>query len=235
MLKYFLPCGIYENLPFHYEFLIIAFLLLAISFFWKNKYARYLPLVFLYPIIYFSLMHIGNIFLYGVSAVDPYYYYAYSPGFWAVDFSFWILTTIFYILFRRNGAGRILSLLFAFCLDASAVGIFLLMFESAYHIIFRNIYYVSMFYFALMWFVPIHFMNFKRIHIFIPIGIVLLTVIWSFFEGNIGYFLTVGVILDMLGIVYCFIMWIPMLYTANRTTTGQPKSVSREVGDEDYE
>ncbi|MHB1470250.1 MAG: hypothetical protein ACYCSA_04325 [Thermoplasmataceae archaeon] len=78
-------------------------------------------------------------------------------------------------------------------------------------------------------------MNFKRIHIFIPIGIVLLTVIWSFFEGNIGYFLTVGVILDMLGIVYCFIMWIPMLYTANRTTTGQPKSVSREVGDEDYE
>jgi hypothetical protein len=217
VLNYFLPYGIYENLPFHYEFLIIAFLLLTISFFWKSNNARYLSLVFLYPIIYFSLMHIGNIFLYIVSAVDPYYYYAYSPGFWAVDFSFWIVTTIFYILFRRNGAGRMLSLLFSFCLDSSAVGIFLLMFEFAYGNIFQNIYYVSMFYFALMWLIPIHFMKFKKQHILIPVGLVLITLTWSQFRGNIGYFLTIGVVIDLIAIIYCFTMWIFPLYTAKRS------------------
>ena len=217
MLNYFLPYGIYENLPFHYTFLTVAFTLLVISYLWKNKYAKYLPLVFLYPIIYFSLMHIGNIFLYGVSAVDPYYYYAYSPGFWAVDFSFWIVTSIFYILFRRNSVGRMLSLLFAFCLDASAVGIFLLMFEFAYGNIFQNIYYVSMFYFSLMWLIPIHFMKFKKQHILIPVGLISITLVWSYFKGNIGYFLTAGVIIDLVAIVYCFSMWILPLYTTKRS------------------
>ena len=109
-------------------------------------------LVFVYIILYHSFYFE----LYPLSTVDPYLYYSYSPGFWAVDISFWIFSPLMYLTFRKKYEGRILSIIYTLCMDASAVGAFLVFFSLVYGVdIFASHYYIYGFVLMLLFVLPI--------------------------------------------------------------------------------
>ena len=162
-----------------------------------------------YPIlivIYIILKHPFYFLLYPYSVIDPYIYYSYSPGFWSVDFAFWIFSPLMYFGFRKSGENQILSLLYTICLDASSVGIFLVFFCIVYGIyIFSSEYYTYAFVLMLLFIVPLSHLNIKKSTILLFLVFPVVGLIWRFLgPGNVGYFISSSVVIDMTMIVYCF-------------------------------
>lgn len=157
-------------------------------------------------VFYIAIRHPFYFILYPYSTINPYIYYSYSPGFWAVDIAFWVFSPLMYLKFRKNGEGRFISLLYMFCLDASSVGIFLTFFSLVYGIaIFTSEYYTYAFILMFLFLVPYEYIEINRIKgafflVFPVVGLV-----WKFLNpGNVGYFLSSSVVIDMAMIVYCF-------------------------------
>lgn len=178
-------------------------------------------------LLYIMVFHPFYFILYPYSAINPYVYYSYSPGFWSVDFSFWIFLPIYYKAFRQHGNSRIISLVYVLCLDASAVGIFLTFFSLVYGIsIFASAYYTYTFVLMLMFIPPA--LNFKVklkslafLAVFPVAGI-----IWKLsVPGNVGYFLSPSVIIDLFMIWYCFFIFVPFLsLKSGNKTKGEVKN-----------
>ena len=128
----------------------------------KSLFLLVFPLLI---VIYIALKHPFYFLLYPYSAVNPYIYYRYSPGFWAVDFAFWVFSPLMHFKFRKTGEDRLLALLYTFCLDASSVGIFLIFFCLVYGIsIFASEYYTYAFIFMFLFIVPISHLRIKKKH-----------------------------------------------------------------------
>lgn len=169
---------------------------------------RYLLIGFVaVVVVYIALFHSFYFMLYPLSSVDPYLYYSYSPGFWSVDISFWIFTPLYYMWFRHAGEGRAISLVYSLSLDASAVGIFLVFFCLVYGIDpFASAYYTYAFVLALLFFVPVLDMKFSRKNMLLFLAFPVAGVIWKFTgTGNVGYFLSTSVVIDLFMIFYCFL------------------------------
>ena len=171
-------------------------------------------------LLYVALFHPFYFILYPYSAINPYAYYAYSPGFWSVDFSFWIFLPIYYRLFRQHSNSRIISLIYVLCLDASAVGIFLTFFSMVYGIsIFSSAYYSYAFVLMFMFIVPA--LNFKiRVQSLAFLAVFPIAgIIWKLsVPGNVGYFVSPSVIIDLFMIWYCFFIFVPFLLLKNSPT-----------------
>lgn len=157
-------------------------------------------------VVYIALKHPFYFILYPYSAINPYVYYQYSPGFWAVDIAFWIFSPLMYLKFRKNGEGRFISLLYMFCLDASSVGIFLTFFSVVYGIaIFNSAYYTYAFVLVFLFLVPFDHIKISWINGVLLMVFPIVGFIWkSLTPGNVGYFLSSSVVIDMFMIVYCF-------------------------------
>ena len=130
----------------------------------NRKFVSRLLLIFPVAIIVYIVLFRWYYFIvYPVSVVNPYFYYQYSPGFWSVDFSFWLFTPLYFLWFRRNKAGTIVSLIYALCLDASAVGLFLMFFCFVYGIDpFTSAYYTYAFVLMFLFIIPIFDMHFSK-------------------------------------------------------------------------
>ena len=159
-------------------------------------------LVFVYIILYHSFY----IELYPLSTVDPYLYYGYSPGFWAVDISFWIFSPLMYLTFRKNYEGSILSIIYTLCMDASAVGAFLVFFSLVYGLdIFASHYYTYGFVLMLLFVLPIEHIKANKKLLLYFLVFPVMGIVWRISgPGNIGYFLSPSVVIDLIMIVYCF-------------------------------
>lgn len=157
-------------------------------------------------VLYIAIRHPFYFILYPYSAVNPYVYYLYSPGFWAVDLAFWVFSPLMYLKFRKNGEGRFISLLYTFCLDASSVGIFLVFFCLVYGInIFSSEYYTYAFALMFLFIVPISHIRIKSNILPLLLVFPVAGLIWKLLTpGNVGYFLSSSVVIDMAMIVYCF-------------------------------
>lgn len=144
--------------------------------------------------------------VYPVSVVNPYFYYQYSPGFWSVDFSFWLFTPLYFLWFKRNKEHTIVSLIYAFCLDASAVGTFLIFFDLVYGVnIFSSAYYTYAFVLMFLFIIPIFDMHFSKYNLIAFLIFPIVGIIWKLTgAGNVGYFLSTSVIIDLFMIFYCF-------------------------------
>ena len=164
-------------------------------------------------IIYIFLFRFYYFLLYPLATVDPYIYYAYSPGFWMVDISFWLFSPLYYLAFRKAGEGRLLSLFYMLCLDGSAVGIFLVFFSLIYGInIFASQYYTYAVFLALLFIVPVQKMTIRISNILLAAGFVIAGIIWKLVgTGNVGYFLSPSVVIDMFMIFYCFLFLYSLL------------------------
>ena len=169
----------------------------------KSRALLVFPAVIL---IYIILYHSFYFALYPLSTLDPYLYYAYSPGFWSVDFSFWLFTPLYYLWFRRNKESAFISLLYAFCLDASAVGSFLIFFDAVYGINpFLSAYYTYAFVLMLLFIVPIFDMHFSKQNLIFLLVFPVVGAIWKLTgANNVGYFISSSVIIDLFMIFYCF-------------------------------
>ncbi|MEM0134777.1 MAG: hypothetical protein QXU18_06050 [Thermoplasmatales archaeon] len=168
----------------------------------------FIPIVILIFIIFNRLYYF---ILYPISAVDPYFYYADSPGFWVVDISFWIFTPLYYLAFRRKNESKFFSLIYALCLDGSAAGIFLTFFAVVYGInIFSPLtmqnYYFYGFMLSLLIIVPIQKINRnKNRGIIVFLGFIIAGLIWRFTgTGGVHYQLNSSVVIDMFMIFYSF-------------------------------
>ena len=175
---------------------------------WENvrKISRALLVFPAVILIYIILYHSFYFELYPLSTIDPYLYYAYSPGFWSVDLSFWLFTPLYYLWFRRNKESAFISLLYAFCLDASAVGTFLIFFDAVYGINpFTSAYYTYAFVLMLLFIVPIFHMHFSKQNIIFFLVFPVVGAIWKLTgANNVGYFISSSVIIDLFMIFYCF-------------------------------
>lgn len=166
-------------------------------------------LLLIFPIlilIYIIIYHSFYFLLYPCSVVDPYIYYGYSPGFWAVDLAFWVLSPLMYIKFRKNHESRFLSIIYVLCLDASSVGAFLTFFCLVYGInIFGSQYYTYGFVLMLLFVVPVKHLKISWTTMLWFLVFPVVGLIWKFLgPGNIGYFVSSSVVIDMSMIVYCF-------------------------------
>ncbi len=157
-------------------------------------------------VFYIAIRHPFYFILYPYSVIDPYIYYSYSPGFWAVDIAFWVFSPLMYLKFRKNGDGRFISLLYMFCLDASSVGIFLVFFCLVYGInIFSSEYYTYAFVLTFLFIVPISHLRIRRNLIPYLLIFPIAGLTWRLLTpGNVGYSLSFSVVIDMAMIVYCF-------------------------------
>jgi hypothetical protein len=169
---------------------------------------RYVLIAFPAAVIaYIAIYHPLYFLLYPLSSVDPYLYYSYSPGFWSVDISFWVFTPLYYMWFRKSGENKVMSIIYAFCLDASAVGIFLVFFTIVYGINpFESAYYTYAFVLALMFLVPILDMKFTRRNVPLILLFPIIGLAWRITgTGNIGYFISASVLFDLSMIFYSFL------------------------------
>ena len=157
-------------------------------------------------ILYIAIQHRFYFELYPLSSVDPYLYYSYSPGFWAVDLAFWVFSPLMYLKFRKNGEGRLLSLIYMFCLDAASVGLFLTLFCIVYNIDpFHSEYYTYGFVLMFLFIVPIrHLRVSMKLVPYFSVFVISVGVWRMLGGGNIGYFLSAPVAIDMFLIIYCF-------------------------------
>ena len=158
-------------------------------------------------LVYIAIFHPFYFLLYPLSSVDPYLYYSYSPGFWSVDVSFWVFTPLYYMWFRKSRENRLISTIYAFCLDASAVGIFLVFFAIVYGIDpFQSSYYTYALVLSLMFLVPVLHMRFRKRNIPLILLFPIIGAAWRITgTGNIGYFISASVLFDLAMIFYSFI------------------------------
>ena len=156
---------------------------------------------------YIILFHPFYLLLYPLSTVDPYLYYSYSPGFWAVDISFWTFTPLYYLWFRRAGETIPLALFYSLLLDGSASGMFLTFFCIVYEINFLIYpYYLYGFILSLLFFVPSMDMKFSKKNLLFFSGFIIAGLIWRFSgAGNVGYFISSSVVIDLFMIFYCYL------------------------------
>lgn len=179
---------------------------------WHKTRKRVLNLLLLLPLLPVAfLVATGWIspVLYAYSAVDPYVYYSYSPGFWSVDAAFWSLTPLMVYCFRRKGIGWLHSLIYAFCLDAASVGAFLTYFSLVYSVdIFRSSYYTMTFYFVFLAIVPVLYLKPRRSSwgtLFI-LGVI--GILWrALGPGNVSYRITPSTVLDLASIFLWFLFF----------------------------
>ncbi|MEM0135373.1 MAG: hypothetical protein QXU18_09160 [Thermoplasmatales archaeon] len=190
------------------------------GFNWKTS--RILKLFLLLPVflmlVFITLYHSFYFILYPASSVDPYIYYSYSPGFWIVDISFWLFTPLYYFLFRKKQETRIFSLIYAFCLDASAVGIFLVFFSLVYGInifpypISLQNYYTYAFVLSLFFLIPVQRLGLNKNLLYV-IVYPIVGMLWRITgTGNIGYFLSLSVVFDLFMIFYSFLILFLVYY-----------------------
>lgn len=190
--------------------------------------------IFLAPIVYLVYAHYINPLLYAYSAIDPYIYYSYSPGFWSVDISFWLFTPLMIYGFRRQNISWIYSILYAFSLDAVAVGAFLTYFSLIYHInIFTSHYYSMTFYYIYLIFIPIRHLRLNtKLSLIILAVIIDVGLMWEFLEpGNIGYFVSPSVVFDLVSIFLFFFLVASLTFPEKWRRTAFPCDCCHVIND----